>query len=179
MPNAPTQTQRFTKGVAHLATIAAIAGLSVEPGDYVVNGPVQQITLTLKDVTLPITDVGSTGRFTQKLLDFPKGVINVLGATQKFTGAPTAGGNIQIATGTTADADGTLSGTEVNITAASTAAASDATSLRTSAPALFDGSATPVALHLNGVTAGDPSSGATIKINGKYIITFINTGPAA
>jgi hypothetical protein len=176
MPHRPTQTNRYLVGLPQLLTLATLAGLSIEQGDYITNGPVSQVRLTLKDVSLAITDVGSTGRFSNKLFDFPKGVIQVIGAVQDLSAVPSAGGNIQIATGTAADTDGTLAGTEVNLTAASTAAASAADSVRTAAPAGFDGSSTAVAAFLNGVTAGDPSSGATVVINGTITYTWINAG---
>jgi hypothetical protein len=170
---------RLSGAPSRVGTLAAIDGLSIEPGDEAGYGVVRQTRITYTNVAFAITDLGSTGCFGAKVYTFPKAAITVLAAVQKLTVSATAGSTFDIAHGTTLNAAATLATTEVDITPASSTHATNANSVRTAAPANFNGTSTETEINLNGITSGDPGAGAVATINGTLIVSWINSGNLA
>ena len=172
----PTISQRrnSNNNLNKTITLASVSGLKII-ADTGQGGPVRQIVLGLTNVALSITDDGSTGHASQKLFDFPGGSIIAIGGLIDLTLSATAGGNIQCSLGTTATADATLSSTDADLCPASTASASVAEAQK-AAVTYHDGTVTAKACYLNAGTASDPSSGATLTLNGTIVVTFINQG---
>ena len=175
-PTKPSISQRrsASNNLNKTITLAEVSGLSIY-ADTGQGGPYRQTVLNLTNVSLAITDDGPAGHFSQKLFDFPDGAIVISGALVDLTLTATAGGNNTISLGSAATADATLSGTEVDICAASSASSTVAEVCKT-AVTYLDGTGTKKSCYLNGNTASDPSSGATVTLNGRIVITWMNQG---
>ena len=182
-----------------VGTLPVVAGLTVvEKGD----GAVHKTILTLDEVAVAITD-GTTPATdaawgTKLLYTLPTGRVLLFGSHQVYPvgglEAVTGGGtglsstaDLEIGVGSAARANGTnfaLQTTEENICASAdanlVAKLSDAIETTTStAVAIFDGTTTPLGLHLNVVGLGDDDSGETadvLKVSGTITIVWTLLG---
>lgn len=175
-PTKPSISQRrsASNNLNKTITLAEVSGLSIY-ADTGQGGPIRQTVLNFDDVVLNITDDGATGHVAQKLFDFPAGAIVNLGSLIDLTLTATAGGNSQIALGTTATADATLSSTDIDLCPASSASSTVAEAQKASV-SFHDGTSTAKSCYMNINTASDPSSGATVTLNGRIVISWMNQG---
>lgn len=141
---------------------------SVAPGtpangvkaDHVLAGNFITTTLSLNSV--PVTVANTTGASfgSLKLFDFSAGRINILGGSSNFTSIVWTGESIAAAgsgdysLGTTATAEATLAGTEINIQASTAMLDPFVLGVGSgsgvfAAGAAYDGTATPIDLYLN------------------------------
>lgn len=154
------------------------------------SGSVHTSTFTLSSVALTLTAAGAgVGFGNVKMYDFPQGHIYIIGAVSDLT-ITSADADLadawdgDIALGTTADDNGTLAGTEVNIIPSTTtpqatakATTGDAVSTATE-HAIIDGT-TSFDLYLNLLAdAADiaDASTAPVAISGTITVTWINLG---
>lgn len=154
-------------------TLNSVAGLSILEDTGA--GAIRQTVFQFTAVSLAITDIGSTGTFSQKIGTFPSGLISVMGAVQDLDITLSAGTTAQVSTGSAAlNADADLSDAgEADICAASSASATVANAYRAAGnDTRLDGTTTAKDIYVNGVTTGDPSSGATCVLNGTITITW-------
>lgn len=176
------QLKRMSKTTSTLAT--GLTGVSkVET-----LGETVQVKLTLDAKSVAMTDAGAAGSHgSLKLIDLPAGYIVVVGAVTDLTiarvgTALTATSAVVAALGTTATAtdNATLTSTEADIIASTTATLS-------AGAGNFDGKATAISyqdatsstksVYLNFAT---PDAGSTgddaLLVNGTVTLTIINTG---
>lgn len=172
--------------------LAAAAGTGVALTEETLTP--RTVTLTLTDVDLALTDeAGVVAYAGLKVLDFPEGVVCILGAVADLDlTKSSAGVNVDwdgdFSLGTvTASNNGTLAGTEANIipsTATPQAAAGATTangkSTATECPAYLDGTSTPVDVFLN-VLVDDADHDVTgtacnLIANGTLKITYVMLG---
>lgn len=161
-----------------IASAAAATNQVKVTATYGGAGPVRGVEIELTGLVVSLTDDGSTGHGSIQLLDMPEGYIAWCGAAGKGTLTATAGGNIQVSLGTTATADATLSSTDANILVASSASSTVFNSASGPSATAISGDATAADVYLNLGTSGDPSSGATVTLTGKFWIYFIHIGDA-
>lgn len=173
---------------------AVIGNVAVAGDD---GGALRQLTLTLTDVPLSITDALAYGSV--KLLTLPAGYVNVLGCTvPKLTFKTTsaiattlnAAAVLQWGLGTAAASAITLATTMINITpgtgttpGAAVASSTinvgvDATPNALAAATLLNGSTTALAIFLNvGVTTATEIDGdATLTVSGTVVLTAVHLG---
>lgn len=184
------RTRPFPTGTtaAEATVAAASAGYATVTEEG--NGAMHVTKIVL--AALPVTVGNTTGISfgTKHLINFPLGSIFVIGTTvEDFSWGLANAGNItpidaadggDIALGTTATADATLGGTDVNLLASTSYdPLSAAMSARGAINAVFDGTSTPVACHLNAIIDdADVSDGASdvLEANGTIRIAWINLG---
>lgn len=193
----PTQSRGRPGPLSTVGTVAPYitGGTTALPGlraiEYGGDGVTRQTVLVC--TAMPVTVANTTGASfgNQKLYDFPLGRIFVKGCTAYF-GTITFGSTIGSAgsgdysIGTTATADATLSGTDVNILPSSamldpfvvrTGSSNAGTAL--AAAAAFDGTATAIDAILN-VTVDDAdvsdAGTDTAYFTGVIVITWENHG---
>lgn len=163
-PSGSVQTKQrsFPSGLA-----VAEASASSEAAAYAVvteeGGGANHIT-KLVITGLPVTLANTTGISfgTKKLLNFPRGAIHVAAVTvadfswgleNEGNATPIAGthgGDISL--GTTGTTDATLDSTDVNLLASTSYdPISTAISAQQAINAIFDGTATPISVHLNAI----------------------------
>ena len=102
--------------------VGAAAGTGVTAAEYG-SGPVKQTVLTLAALSITMTDHTTAGAHgSQKVYDFPEGLIEILGATTNLTTLAGAGGIGDTAalvgslgTATVGTGDSVLTGTEADI----------------------------------------------------------------
>ncbi len=172
------------------AGLGAVAGTGVaitSEKDAVVHKTL--ITITALSVTT--TDAGAAGAHgSQKIYDFPEGNILVLGGVMDLTTLAGAGGIADTAAlisslGTVAavNDNATLTTTEANIipsTSGTLVAGAGTMKGKSTTPAPFDGTTTPVDVFLNfampdaGSTAND-----TLTVSGTVTLIWINLGDVA
>jgi hypothetical protein len=183
------------KKVGHLltwlykATPGAKAGATVTCLETY-NGPIVQTTLTLTATPVTITDDAGVAQYggTDKIYDFPEGLLKVLGCvvsgslTLGTTGTitNTFGGGVALGTAT-ATTGATLTGTEADImaendVAAATAKVATIDGVSTTSP-LIDGTATAADAYLNFVVddSGTHTSG-TGTFTGTVDIAWMKIG---
>lgn len=183
----------FADSVIHSALNAgAKNGATVTAVEYGLGGFLHKTVLTLASTPVSIADSTTGGGV--KIYDFPEGAITVLGGS--FSLAPTttstiattlkSGVTIDMGIGTATAGSGSLTTTEDDIIDSATGpssttinvAAAAIKALRTSAPANFNGTATPIDAYLNvGVpTATDIDADATITVSGTVTILWLFNG---
>jgi hypothetical protein len=170
------------------------AGVVAATGNKVLDtnsGSLHTSVFTLSSVALTLTAAGAgVGFGNVKLYDFPEGYIYVIGAVADLT-ITSADADLadnwdgDIALGTTADDNGTLASTEVNIIpatstpqAAAKATTGDGVSTATE-HAIVDGHTSAFDLYINLLAdAADiaDASTAPVAISGTITITWINLG---
>lgn len=154
-------------------TLTSLSGLSILEDTGI--GAIRQTVFQFSGLVLAITDIGATGTFSQQIGTFPAGLISVMGAVQDIDIVLSAGTTAQVSTGSAAlnaDADLADAG-EADICAASTASATVANAYRAAGnDTRLDGTTTAKGIYINGVTTGDPSSGATATLTGTLTITW-------
>lgn len=149
-------------------------------------GMVHKTTISLSALLVSIAS-SAIGFGSQKIYDFPDGLISVLGATMDLTITRTgteivAGAAVVAAVGTVAAADdATLTSTEANIipsTAYTLVSGTKQASGVATTPALFNGTATAIDAILNlAVPDADRSDTAeNLSITGTIVIHWINLG---
>lgn len=155
----------------------------------VVAGNMHSVTLTLNQ--LPVTVANTTGASfgSRQLYDFLAGRIHVIGGTSNlsftWTGediAATGSGDYSI--GTTATADATLSGTDVNLQASTAMLDPFVNGVGTgsgafAAPASYDGTSTPIDMFLNIIIDDvDVADGASdvVTVSGTIEFAYFNLG---
>ena len=154
-------------------TLTSNAGISILEDTGI--GAVRQTVIQFAGYAAALTDIGATGTFAIEVGTFPAGLISVMGGVQDLDIVLTAGTTAQVATGSVAaNADSDLSDSgEADICAASTASATIANAYRAAGnDTRLDGTTTAKKFYLNGVTTGDPGTGATCTITGTLTITW-------
>ena len=171
-----------------IGTTANVAGLSVK---HKVVGPLVQSVFTFTDMVQAV--VNGTEYQSTKLYDFPKGVINVMGAVltiqQKTTSDVASTLNASktgaVGVGTVTASSTTLSTTMQDIipttaftTSATTNTAGTAVSAQLAAAAQFDGTTTAKSLFLSTAyaTTADVDADATQTLTGTLTVTWLNIG---
>lgn len=152
--------------------------------------------IDLSSCKLAWTDNGASGGYTSlKIIDFPEGKINILGATANFTNITLGAGlgasstTFVLSAGTSPEATGTtLDGAMVNVipSTAVSITASVGTSFASSTAALTtsvtDGHTTPIDLYLNFAadatdsTASKTAAEAGLTLTGTVYVWYINMG---
>ncbi len=165
---------------------AAGAGVvAVETGD----GAVHKTVLTLTNVAITVTDSGGAagGQGSQKVYDFPEGVIQLLGASYNLTTAAAAGigataalvGSLGSVAASAADA--ALTSTEADMIASTTGTLSGSAGTLAKhgslVAAAFDGHTTALDAILNlAVPDAGISASAVVTVNGTITIVWANLG---
>jgi hypothetical protein len=157
---------------------------AVEYGD----GAVHKTVLTVSALGIAITDNSTDGGAgSQKVYDFPEGVIQILGASYNLTTARVSTGltttsAVKGSLGTVAAAaDDTLTGTEADLIASTTgtltAGAGTLKKHGSLVATAFDGHTTPIDAILNLVTVdAGIAANDTITVNGTITILWANLG---
>lgn len=168
--------------------VGAAAGTGVTAAEFG-SGAVHKTVLTLAALSIATTDNGAAGaQGSQKVYDFPEGVITVLGCSYNLTTLAGAGGIADTAAlvGSLGSAaagagDATLTGTEADLIASTTgtltAGAGVLAKYGSLVAAAFDGHTTPLDAILNIAVPDAGSSAAdTVTISGTITICWINIG---
>jgi len=168
------------------AGVGAKAGTGVsvvEQGD----GLLHKTIFTLVNVVVAMVDATTNGsQGSQKIYDFPEGLINILGASMSLSIARVgtnlaAGAAIVAAIGTVAPAaDATLTSTEANIipsTAATLTAGAGAPKGKSTAGSTLDGTTTAIDALLNfAVPDADSAGNDSLVVNGTITIVWAQLG---
>lgn len=172
----------------------APAGTGVSAQENGIGGAIQKTTLTFTSLGVTVANTTGASFGSQKIYDFPLGRILILGgrALLTFTWAGTgiaAAGSGDASLGTTATADATLGGTDVDIMASTAmidpfvlgvgalGAAGLGGNLIT--PTTFDGTATAKDMYLNLICDDADVSDAdssVITVNGTITFSWVNLG---
>lgn len=179
----PTQTRRRPDSVATVATIASAASAyaTIENAGI---GPLRQAVVTVTALPISCADNGASGTSgSVQLLDFPAGLVNILGCVPNLTYASEVAtdANFLSAIGSVAAAaDASLTSTEANIVpSTATAIASSAATfaaVNTTASILLDGTSTAADVYLNVASSTNPSAAYGITATGTITITYIVCG---
>lgn len=151
-------------------------------------GQVHRTVLTMTNLSITMTDATTAGcHGSQKIYDFPAGVIQILGCVTDLAITAGAGGITDTASvvgsvGTAAVGtdNATLTSTEANVvpsTAATlTAGAGNCDGESTASP-ILDGTGTATDLFLNfAVPDAGSSANDTLTVNGTVVVTWVNFG---
>lgn len=157
----------------------------VEQGD----GVIHKTVLTLTNLVVAMVDAAANGsQGSQKLYDFPEGLIQILGSTMnlgiaRVGTAIVVGAAVVSALGTVApDANATLTGTEANLipsTAATLTGGVNAAAPKgkSTATATFDGTSTPIDALLNfAIPDADSTGNDSLTVNGTITILWAQMG---
>jgi hypothetical protein len=170
--------------------VGAVAGTGVTVAES--SGAIHQTVFTISALSVTMTDATTAGSHgSQKIYDFPAGLIQVLGCTTNLTiarvGTALAADAAvvgSIGTATVGTDNATLTGTEADIcpsTASTLTAGAGATAGQSTATEMaagvWDGTATAKDAYLNFAV---PDAGSTgddaLTVNGTITITWINHG---
>jgi hypothetical protein len=180
------------KLIASALNVGAKNGATVAVAEYGFGGFLHKTVLTLTATPITVADLTAGGGV--KIYDFPEGGVTILGGT--FSLAPTTtsvlastlntGVTVDIGIGTASAGAGALTTTEDDIVDSVTGPASATINVaaavikgvRTSAPAIFDGSAAAKSAYVNfGVpTATDIDADATVTVTGTVSILWTFNG---
>lgn len=180
------------------AAITAIGGVYALPGSGVGESLVTVEETSVGVIRQTVITLALTGASEIALADgadhgdgaliytFPAGFILVLGAVMDgvtaVANAANGAATISMAVGTEAAADDKdLAGTEANIIASTAISnGADTWPATLAVSAQFDGTVTPVKLHVNAAVENAVSSGAvTVALTGTLTVTWINLGTFA
>jgi hypothetical protein len=171
-------------------TLEAITGLTAV--DNTRDGFIHQVTYTLADVTIAVTD--ALAYASKKIFTFPKGRIALLGAVASLQfGVTTArastindSASLTWSLGSAAASNITLSSTMIDMLAKATTVLDGAVAAYTAtatkgalaAGTQFDGTgtATPVYLNVGFETNTDIDADGTLKAKGTIVLTYVNLG---
>lgn len=171
-------------------TLASVAGLTVAESSF--NGLLHQTVFTLAAMPLTLLDAAQGGG--QLIYTFPAGAITILGATGSVAETTTSailttlngGKTYNWGLGTTTQANGTLATTEQNVlpsangtsSATINVAGAVSPSVRTAAPANFDGHsvATPLYFNVGVATGTDIDADATTTWSGTLTVSWLFNG---
>jgi len=164
------------------SSIPSVSGLSTS-GPEVIDSAIRRLTLSFSSVSFTLTDNGTNGSGSLKILDFGEGLVLVLGAQCNLTYAygSVTDANLISALGTTAaNADGDLADSnEANIVPSTATASSSGVATfnaGSTAVAFLQGQATAADLYLNIATSTDPSTNNTILVSGTIDILYTFIG---
>jgi hypothetical protein len=168
--------------------IGAAAGTGVVAAEYG-GAPVHKTVLTITNLAITVTDTGGAngGQGSQKVYDFPEGVIQLLGASYNLTTVAAAGiGATAALVGSLGSAaagvgDATLTGTEADMIASTTGTLTGSAgtlakhgSINTTA---FDGHTTALDAILNlAVPDAGISANAVVTVSGTITLVWANLG---
>jgi hypothetical protein len=155
-------------------------------------GQLHQTTFTVSELSVTMTDADTNGcHGSQKIYDFPAGVIQVLGCTTNLTIAR-VGSAIDadaavvgsVGTATVGTDNATLTTTEADIcpSTAATLTTGEGTmagvsSAATMAAGVWDGTSTAKDAYLNFAVPGDDASGDdALTVSGTITLTWVNHG---
>lgn len=153
------------------------------------DGYYHQTLLTVTNLSIATVDAGAAGaQGSQKIYDFPTGVIQMLGAVMNLTTLAGAGGITDTAAlvgaiGSVAAsaADATLTSTEADIIASFAGTLIGGAGVLTKLAGLiatpFDGHTTPLDAFLNiAVPDAGSASNDTVTVNGSILLSWLNLG---
>lgn len=168
--------------------VGAAAGTGVTATEYG-NDAVHKTVLTLSALSITMTDATTNGcHGSQKVYDFPEGVIQILGCSYNLTtlagsggiadGAALVGG---LGTAAISTDNAALTGTEADLIASTTGTLTSGAgslkkhgSINTTA---YDGHTTPVDAYLNlAVPDADSSASDTVAVSGTITLVWQNLG---
>lgn len=174
LTSTPSVVRDRPRGLDRVGEAVVLSG--VEVGEYGY-GPLRMTQWTFNGYAVSLTDDGATGHAALKLYDFPDGAIWIHSAVTDIDYSAIGGsaGNLQLSLGTTATADATLSSTDADIMAASSASAANGNK-QALTNSLLDGTGTAKDIYLNIGTSGDPGSGATVTITGTITVMWALVG---
>jgi hypothetical protein len=160
--------------------------LAVEDG---IAGAIQQTTLKFTDLVVTVANTTGASFGSQKIYDFPQGRIHLLGGranlTLNWAGTDiAAAGSGDFSLGTTATADATLGGTDVDLMASTALLDPFVLGIGTGKGNLvtstaFDGTATAIDMFLNIIIDDadvDDADTDPVTIDGTITFSWINYG---
>lgn len=191
MANPSQKTMRAGQNASTSIAIASATGLNIAAGACQASNLTRTARITFTNLVLTHTDnAGSGGYASQKILDFPEGLIRVDGAIFSLTsivvttGIASTSASVVCSVGQAAEATGTtLDSTMADVIASTTTG----TLVASAAPAAI-GACNTAALYLNGtaaakslylnfaVDATDSTANSTITVTGYLDLTYTAFG---
>lgn len=181
-PQTAFERPRMCRAAGTAATVTGMTCYEYEGG-----GTDRSTVFHFNNVAITVADLTTWGAIGTKLYDFPKGLLDIAAAMGNLTYGYTSATDANLTTGlgtatATGDANGVLTGTQVDIipsTATAIATSAGTFTGKSSASArlgLFDGTSAAKSLYLNHGTTSDPGAGAILTVNGWIVVHWQNLG---
>lgn len=182
----PTQTRRRPESINTVATLKTGSSSTADNYCKIENagiGPIRQIVITVSSLPVTLTDDGTTGSGSVEILNFPAGLVYVIGSVCSLTfsvGTYTDANFIAALGSAAAAADATLSSTEANFipstAAALTSGAGTFTGKATAVSGILDGTSTAAKMYLNIASSSNPGGNQTGTVSGTITMTYVILG---
>lgn len=180
-----TQALRETVVPSNVGALTTTALSTITPAEFGFADIIHRTVLQCQSTPLNLSANNTTQIASLKAYTLPAGSITLLGGvmdgTVTFTGySGTALGTTGLGTVATTNANNDLTTTEQNVVQAAplyiTSGVATLKSVTTSAPGVFDGSATNTALNLNLTLPALTTTATAATYTGKIAINWINNG---
>ncbi len=191
MGNPSQRTSRSGANAETSVAMATAAGLALAAGQCQISQPIRIARVVMTGLVLTHTDAGAAGGYaSQKVFDWPQGLIIVLGAVLNYTsivvttGIASTSASVVFSAGSAAEATGaTLDSTQANIIPSTStgtlvaSAAPAAVGAVTAAAVYLNGTASAAACYLNfAADATDSTANSTITVTGTFDIMYVAIG---